>query len=61
LTRGTGMFIADVGDENLVHISPVTLANSDGTRASLKTGATVGQKIAVNLPDEVSDGSRIQR
>jgi membrane fusion protein (multidrug efflux system) len=60
LTRGTGMFIADVGDDNLVHIRPVTLANSDGTRASLKTGATVGQKIAVNLPDEVGDGSRIQ-
>jgi membrane fusion protein (multidrug efflux system) len=60
LTRGTGMFIADVGDDNLVRMRPVTLAGSDGTRASLKEGARVGQKIAVNLPDEVGDGSRIQ-
>ncbi len=60
LTRGSGTFIADVGDDNTVHIRPVKLAASDGTRASLKEGASVGQKIAVNLPDEIGDGSRIQ-
>ena len=60
LTRGTNTFVADVGDDNIVHIRPVKLAGSDGTRASLKEGVKAGQKIAVNLPDEIGDGSRIQ-
>ena len=60
LTRGTNTFVADVGDDNIVHIRPVKLAGSDGTRASLKEGAKPGEKIAVNLPDEIGEGSRIQ-
>jgi len=38
----------------------VTVANSDGINAALAEGATVGQHVAINLPDEVSDGGRVQ-
>ena len=44
----------------LVHMRPVTVASTDGMRAMLAEGAKLGDKIAVNLPNEVSDGGRIQ-
>jgi hypothetical protein len=43
-----------------VHLRPVTVATTDGIRAMLSEGATVGQKVAINLPDEVNDGGRVQ-
>ncbi len=39
---------------------PVTVANTDGIKASLAEGARIGQRVALNLPDEVGDGSRVQ-
>jgi membrane fusion protein (multidrug efflux system) len=60
LTRGTATYVADVGDDNLVHLHPVKIANSDGTKVSLREGARVGQRVVVNLPDEVTDGGRVQ-
>jgi hypothetical protein len=52
--------IADYGSDQTVHLRPVTVANTDGIVASLADGATVGQRIAINLPDEVGDGARVQ-
>jgi hypothetical protein len=43
-----------------VHFRPVTVANTDGIHALLAQGATIGQRVAINLPDEVSDGGRVQ-
>ena len=57
IVRGDKTFMADDG---LVHMRPVTVASTDGMRAMLAEGAKLGDKIAVNLPDEVSDGGRIQ-
>jgi RND family efflux transporter MFP subunit len=60
LVRGTRTFVADVGENDLVHLRPVTVANTDGIHVTLADGAAAGQHIALNLPDEVSDGSKIQ-
>ncbi|HEY0184692.1 MAG TPA: efflux RND transporter periplasmic adaptor subunit [Rhodopila sp.] len=60
IVRGTRTMIADFGSDQTVHLRPVTVANTDGIRASLAEGATVGQRVAINLPDEVSDGGRVQ-
>ena len=60
LTRGSNTFIANVGGDNLVHFHPVKVASTDGLRASLAEGARVGDRVALNLPDEVSDGSRVR-
>lgn len=38
----------------------MTVADTDGIGAFLADGATVGQHVALNMPDEVSDGSRVQ-
>ena len=60
MVRGTNTFVANVGKDSLVHLQPVKVANTDGMRASLADGARVGDRVALNLPDEVSDGSRIR-
>lgn len=60
IVRGTRTMVADLGSDQTVHLRAVTVANSDGIHASLADGATVGQRVAINLPDGVSDGGRVQ-
>jgi RND family efflux transporter MFP subunit len=60
IVRGTRTMIADLGSDQTVHLRPVTVANTDGIKASLSEGATIGQRVAINLPDEVGDGGRVQ-
>lgn len=60
VVRGTRTFIADIGRDNTVHLQPVTVADTDGISASLAEGAVVGHRVALNLPDEVGDGGRVQ-
>jgi hypothetical protein len=44
----------------LLHLRPVKVASTDGLRASLAEGAQIGDRVALNLPDDVSDGSRVR-
>jgi membrane fusion protein, multidrug efflux system len=60
ITRGTRTFVADVGQDSSVHLKAVKVANTDGVVASLADGVRVGDRVALNLPDEVSDGGRIR-
>jgi RND family efflux transporter MFP subunit len=60
ITRGVNTFVADVGDDKVVHIRPVRLARSDGMVVGLRDGVTVGQRVALNVPDEIVDGSKVQ-
>jgi RND family efflux transporter MFP subunit len=60
IVRGTRTFIADVASDNTVHLRSVTVADTDGAKATLAEGAVVGQRVALNLPDEVNDGGRVQ-
>jgi len=60
ILRGTNTFIANVSGDNLVHLRPVKVATTDGLRASLAEGAQVGDRVALNLPDEVGDGSKVR-
>ena len=60
VVRGTRTMIADLAGDQTVHLRPVTVANTDGINAMLSQGATVGEKVAINLPDEVGDGGRVQ-
>jgi hypothetical protein len=36
------------------------VASTDGINASIASGAAVGTRVALNLPDEVTDGSRVR-
>lgn len=60
VVRGTRTFVAGVGSDDLVHLRPVTVSTTDGIRASVTEGVKVGDRVALNLPDEVGDGSRVQ-
>jgi RND family efflux transporter MFP subunit len=60
VVRGTRTFMANLRDDNTVHLQPVKLAGTDGISATLAEGATPGQRVALNLPDDVSDGGRVQ-
>jgi membrane fusion protein (multidrug efflux system) len=60
MVRGTRTFVANVGGDSLVHFRPVKVASTDGMIASLAEGARVGEKVALNLPDEVGDGGRVR-
>lgn len=58
IVRDTRTMIADLVSGQTVHLRPVTVANTDGIWAALSDGATVGQRVAINLSDEVCDGGR---
>ncbi len=60
VVRGTGTFIADLRSDKTVHLQPVKVAGTDGVNATLAEGAVAGQRVAINLPDEVGDGGRVQ-
>jgi membrane fusion protein, multidrug efflux system len=60
VVRGSNTFVADVDADSLVHLRPVKVISTDGIHASLADGATVGARIALNLPDDVGDGSRVR-
>ncbi|MDR3539029.1 MAG: efflux RND transporter periplasmic adaptor subunit, partial [Acetobacteraceae bacterium] len=60
LVRGASTFVAGVGEDGLVRLRPVKVASTDGVRVSVSEGVTVGDRVAINLPDEVADGARVQ-
>ncbi len=60
ITRGVKTFVADVGEDTVVHMRPVQLARSDGSLVGLRDGVKAGQRVALNVPDEIVDGSRVQ-
>ncbi len=60
LVRGANTFIASVSAESMVRLQAVKVATTDGMRVSLAEGGRVGERVALNLPDEVADGSRVR-
>jgi multidrug efflux pump subunit AcrA (membrane-fusion protein) len=60
IVRGVNTFVAGVSEDGFVRLRPVKVAISDGVRASLAAGVTAGERVAINLPDEVGDGSKVQ-
>jgi RND family efflux transporter MFP subunit len=59
IVRGEDNFVAVV-DNDVVRFRPIRVAATDGNTIAVATGLQPGERIAVNLPDEVTDGSRIQ-
>ena len=59
LARGGESFVATVENDTLRY-KPVRIGSTDGNVVTIAHGLRPGDRIAINLPDEVSDGSRIQ-
>jgi membrane fusion protein (multidrug efflux system) len=60
VVRGTNTFVASLGADSLVRLRPVKIAATDGAKVSLADGAQIGDRVVLNLPDEVGDGGRVQ-
>ncbi len=59
LVRQSKTFVASV-DRDRVRFSAVTVGGTDGAQVVVTQGVREGDTLAVNLPDEVTDGARIQ-
>jgi hypothetical protein len=59
ITRG-GDNVVGVLDNDVVRFRMVTVATTDGATVSLAAGLQAGERVAINLPNEVTNGSRVQ-
>ena len=59
IVRGNDSLVA-VLDNDTLRFKPVRVASTDGNTISIADGLSVNDKIAINLPDEVTNGSRVQ-
>jgi membrane fusion protein (multidrug efflux system) len=60
VVRNNQQLVAVIGKDDTVELRPVTVASIDGTVVDLSEGLAPGEKIALSIPDEVTNGSRIQ-
>jgi membrane fusion protein, multidrug efflux system len=59
LVKGTDSYVAMVENDTL-RWKPIRVATTDGNTVTVAEGLRQGDRIAVNLPDEVTDGARVQ-
>lgn len=60
ITRGDQNYVAGVGEDGIVKLRPVRVAGTDGDNVAIAAGVEPGDRVAINLPPEITDGSRIQ-
>jgi RND family efflux transporter MFP subunit len=60
IVRGNDNFVATVNESGLVTFRKVRIGESDGANVGIVDGVKTGDKVAVNVPDEVGDGTHIQ-
>lgn len=60
ITRGSDQFIALVDKDSRLHFVKITVASTDGDTITLAEGLKPGTAIAVDLPDDATDGALVQ-
>jgi len=60
IVRGNNTYVAVVGEDSMVELRPVKVAATDGVRAMLSDGIRIGERIALNIPDDVGNHSRVR-
>ena len=58
--KGDKTLVAVVDEGNKVHYRPVAVADDDGTTLRLVSGLKPGERVALNLGNEVDDGAPVQ-
>jgi RND family efflux transporter MFP subunit len=58
--RDNKQYVAVPDKDGILHFRDINVASTDGGVVLIATGLKAGEQVAVNVPDEVSDGSRIQ-
>lgn len=60
ILRGQDTLVAIVDAGNHVHLQPVKVATADGQTAQIASGLEVGERVAVNTGDTLSEGGRVR-
>jgi membrane fusion protein, multidrug efflux system len=58
--RDNKQYVAVPDENNVVHFHAVQISATEGGVVRIADGLSAGDKVVVNVPDEISDGSRIQ-
>ena len=58
--RGGNAQIAVVGDDAIVKFRPIRVASTDGIVINVAEGVKPGEKVALNVPNEVTDGAKVR-
>jgi membrane fusion protein (multidrug efflux system) len=59
LVRGNESFVAMIENDRLRY-KPIRVGSTDGNTVTVAEGLRPGDRIAINLPDEVADDSKVQ-
>jgi hypothetical protein len=59
ITRGEDNLVG-ILENDVVRFRTVKVASTDGAIVSLADGLKAGERVAINLPNEVTNGSRVQ-
>ncbi len=57
--RTAGPQVAVVGANGCIHLRNVSIARDDGSNVLLATGVKAGEKVALNLSSQVTDGQKV--
>jgi RND family efflux transporter MFP subunit len=60
IMRGGKSYVAAVTDDGKVKLRPISVAATDGSSFTVADGVTAGDRLAVNLPNEIGDGDPVQ-
>jgi cobalt-zinc-cadmium efflux system membrane fusion protein len=60
VVRNSQQMVAVVGADSQIQLRQVRVASTDGMVVDLAEGLKPGERIAISIPDEVTDGSRVQ-
>jgi multidrug efflux pump subunit AcrA (membrane-fusion protein) len=59
ITRGEN-HVVGVLENEVVRFRTVKVSSTDGAIVSLSDGLKAGERVVINLPNEVTNGSRVQ-
>jgi RND family efflux transporter MFP subunit len=60
LQRGGATAVALTGADGVVHLRPVKVASTDGVMINVAAGVSPGERVALNVPNEVIEGTHIR-
>ncbi len=58
--RGGVQQVAVVGDDAVVKFRPIRISSTDGIVINIADGVKPGEKVALNVPNEVTDGTKVR-
>jgi hypothetical protein len=59
MTRDDVNMVACLDEQDQVHFRPVHIASADGALTSVADGVQVGERVLLNPPTDVAEGTKI--